>query len=260
MRVYWFSTTKIVQIVMVFMLVFISVFYSYIEKDTSLSVFLVERRELPIYSVETNEKKIAISFDAAWGIEFTEDILRILRERDIKTTFFLVGFWIDAHPNMLKRIAAEGHEIGNHSTTHPNMATLNEEQIRIELNTTQAKIERLALDRAVKLFRPPFGAYNNRLIAVCNNLGFQVIQWDVDSLDWKEYGVEHLYSQVTKKLRSGSIVLFRNNAKYITQALPGILDNILERGYRIVPISELVYKDNYYIDHTGRQIKIEDAD
>jgi len=260
MKVYWFSTTKIIQITIVSMLVLISAFYSYTQKDAALSVFLVEKRELPIYSVETNEKKVAISFDAAWGIEFTEDILRILRERDIKTTFFLVGFWIDAHPDMLKRIADEGHEIGNHSTTHPNMAKLNEEQIRIELNTTQAKIERLALDRAVKLFRPPFGAYNNRLIAVCNDLGFQVIQWDVDSLDWKEYGAEHLYRQVTEKVKSGSIVLFHNNAKYITQALPGILDNILERGYRIVPISELVYEDNYYIDHTGRQIKIEKAD
>lgn len=256
MKVYWFSTTKIVQIAIVFILVFTSVIYAYTQKDAAISVFLTESRELPIYSVETDEKKIAISFDAAWGIEYTEDILRILRERDIKTTFFLVGFWIDAHPDMLKRIAAEGHEIGNHSTTHPNMANLSEEQIRIEIETTQAKIERLALDRAVKLFRPPFGSYNNRLIAVCRDLGFKVIQWDVDSLDWKEYGVEHMYRQVTEKVRSGSIVLFHNNAKYIAQALPGILDNLIERGYRIVPISEIVYKDNYYIDHTGRQKKI----
>ena len=84
MKVYWFSTTKIIQITIVSMLVLISAFYSYTQKDAALSVFLVEKRELPIYSVETNEKKVAISFDAAWGIEFTEDILRILRERDIK--------------------------------------------------------------------------------------------------------------------------------------------------------------------------------
>jgi peptidoglycan/xylan/chitin deacetylase (PgdA/CDA1 family) len=139
------------------------------------------------------------------------------------------------------------------------MATLSEEQIRIEIETTQAKIERLAQERAVKLFRPPFGAYNNKLIAVCRDLGFKVIQWDVDSLDWKEYGVEHMYKQVTERVRQGSIILFHNNAKYIPQALPGILDNLIERGYSIVPISELVYKNSYYIDHTGRQIKIENT-
>ena len=86
-------------------------------------------------------------------------------------------------------------------------------------------------------------------------MGFYPIQWDVDSLDWKEYGVEHMFNQVTKKVRNGSIVLFHNNAKYIVQALPLILDHILEEGYSIVPISELIYKDNYYIDHTGRQKK-----
>jgi len=253
MKVILVSTKKAARLLFVFVLVFVSILFSHIPQDNAVSVFLATRRELPIYSVEVDEKRISISFDAAWGIEYTEDILRILKERDIKTTFFLVGFWIDAHPEMVKKIASFGHEIGNHSTTHPNMSKLSEAQIRTEIDITQSKIEKLAPDRAVRLLRPPYGAYNNRLITICRDMDFQVIQWDVDSLDWKEYGSEHMFRQVTQKVKKGSIVLFHNNAKYIADALPLILDDLIARGYEIVPISELIYKENYYIDHEGRQ-------
>jgi len=222
-----------------------------------MPVFLSNKRLLPIYSVDTQEKKIAISFDAAWGDEYTEELLKIMEDRGIKCTFFLVGFWVDAHPDKVKKIAEAGHEIGNHSTNHPHMTKLNKEQIRMEIETTQKKIEELAGDRAVKLFRPPFGDYNDTLISTCHEIGFYPIQWDVDSLDWKEYGVEHMYRQVTSKVRNGSIVLFHNNAKYTTKALPLILDHLLKEGYEFVPISELIYKEDYYIDHTGRQKKKE---
>jgi len=241
------------QIIWVLILVMLSVFYVQNFEYDAISVFLNTKKELPIYSVETDEKKIAISFDAAWGDEFTEEILRILRERNIKATFFLVGFWVDHYPEKVKLIAQEGHEIGNHSTNHPHMSKLTKEQILREIQTTQEKIERLAGDKAVKLFRPPFGDYNDRLIITCREMGFEPIQWDVDSLDWKNYGVSHMFKQVTGKVRNGSIVLFHNNAKYITQALPKILDHLLEEGYQFVPISELILKGNYYIDHTGRQ-------
>ncbi|MGI6189529.1 MAG: polysaccharide deacetylase family protein [Clostridiales bacterium] len=255
MKVIYISRAQAIRTLVVLTLVIISIVYTQNTEYDAISVFLNTKRELPIYSVETDEKKIAISFDAAWGAEYTDEILDILKKRNIKTTFFLVGFWVDKYPEQVKRIASEGHEIGNHSTTHPHMSQLSSEQIRMEIETTQKKIEELAGDRAVKLFRPPFGDYNDRLILTCREMGFYPIQWDVDSLDWKEYGVDHMFNQVIKKVRSGSIVLFHNNAKYIVQALPLILDHILEEGYSIVPISELIYKDNYYIDHTGRQKK-----
>ena len=255
MKVIYISRAQAIRTLVVLTLVIISIVYTQNTEYDAISVFLNTKRELPIYSVETDEKKIAISFDAAWGAEYTDEILDILKKRNIKTTFFLVGFWVDKYPEKVRRIASEGHEIENHSTTHPHMSQLSSEQIRMEIETTQKKIEELAGDRAVKLFRPPFGDYNDRLILTCREMGFYPIQWDVDSLDWKEYGVEHMFNQVTKKVRNGSIVLFHNNAKYIVQALPLILDHILEEGYSIVPISELIYKDNYYIDHTGRQKK-----
>ena len=96
------------------------------------------------------------------------------------------------------------------------------------------------------------------LIQTCRELGFHVIQWDVDSLDWKEMGVQHMFDRVTQRVDDGSIVLFHNNAKYITEALPLILDHLLAEGYDIVPVSELIYKENYRLDHTGRQYPTED--
>ncbi|SHJ10953.1 polysaccharide deacetylase family sporulation protein PdaB [Lutispora thermophila] len=219
-----------------------------------ISAFVNNEKMIPIYCVDTEEKKIAISFDAAWGSDKTEDILSILKEHNVKTTFFLVAFWVDKYPDMVKRIDEEGHEIGNHSATHPNMSKLSEEKIREELTITSNKIEAIT-GKKVTLFRPPFGDYNNRVIRVSKELGYYVIQWDVDSLDYKDYGAEAIVDRVISKVKNGSIVLFHNNATYITEALPVILDRLQEMGYEVVPISELIYKDNYYIDHTGKQIK-----
>lgn len=239
----------------VFLIAFISILYVQSVESPGIMVFLSNNRELPIYSVDTDEKKIAISFDAAWGSERTDELLKILRDRNIKTTFFLVGIWVDKYPEKVREIAAEGHEIGNHSTSHPHMSKLSPEQIRKELEITQKKIEDLAGDRAVKLFRPPFGDYNDTLILTCKKLGYYPIQWDVDSLDWKDLGAEHMTKQVLGKVREGSIVLFHNDAKYTPAALPTILDKLIDEGYEIVPISELIYRDGYEIDHTGRQMK-----
>lgn len=218
-----------------------------------MSVFST-KKELPIYSVDTKEKKIAISFDAAWGDEFTRDILDALDKYNVKTTFFLVGFWVDNHPEMVKEIHDRGHEIGNHSTNHPYMSKLSERQIVDELKKTEEAIMNITGQRTT-LFRPPFGDYNDRLIKTCRENDYYVIQWDVDSLDWKELGVQPVVDRVTRNVKNGSIVLFHNNAKYVSQFLPPILERLTKEGYEIVPISELIYKDNFYMDNTGKQIK-----
>ena len=174
------------------MIILLSITFIKANESNAVSVFLNNRKQLPIYSVATHEKKIAISFDAAWGAEYTSKIMDILEERDIKTTFFLVGFWVDKYPERVREIAERGHEVANHSTTHPEMSKLNQEQIIKEIITTQKKIEDLAGNRAVRLLRPPFGDYNDLLIQTCKELDFHVIQWDVDSLDWKEMGVSYV--------------------------------------------------------------------
>ncbi len=212
-------------------------------------------REVPIYSVDTGEKKIAISFDAAWGADYTARLLDILKENNIKTTFFLTGIWVKKYPEKVKEIAAAGHEIGNHSTTHPHCAALSPEELKKELLENEEMIYKLTGKRT-RLFRPPFGEYNNQVILTSRALGYEVIQWSVDSLDWQEVGVESVVDRVLKNVHPGAIVLFHNNAKYTPQALPIILKNLKEQGYKIVPISDLLIKKDYYIEkHTGVQKK-----
>ncbi len=214
-------------------------------------------RQLPIYCVDTEEKKISISFDAAWGDEYTQGILDTLDQYNVKSTFFLVGFWVDKYPDMVKKIKDRGHDVGNHSSTHPHMSKLSSQKIAQELNNTGDKIQAITGEKPF-LFRPPFGDYNNTLIETASNNGYYTIQWDVDSLDWKELGTQPVVDRVTRNVKKGSIVLFHNNAKYVVEYLPLILERLQKDGYEIVPISELIMRDNYYMDHTGMQKKLDD--
>lgn len=254
MKVLFIKKRNAVIYMLIFLLVSVSILHTRGMTPKIIQTFIEQNRQIPIYSVETSEKKISISFDAAWGSEFTQEILDILKKYNIKSTFFLVGFWADDYPLQVKRIFEAGHEIGNHSSTHPDLAKVSKEEIIHELNVTGEKIEKITGEKPI-LFRPPFGSYNNTLLTTAKELGYYTIQWDVDSLDWKEEGVDCIIERVQSKVQNGSIVLFHNNAKYMTQALPIILDYLQTNDYEIVPISELIYKDDYYIDHTGRQIK-----
>ena len=213
-------------------------------------------RELPIYCVQTDQKKIALTFDAAWGNEDTADLLSILARNQIHATFFLTGSWVDAYPDDVKAIAAAGHDIGNHSQTHPEMSTLSKEQIRDELMQVHKNVKELT-GQNMCFFRPPYGDYNNALIEQAKNCGYYTIQWDVDSLDWKNYGVEPIVNTVLnhKSLRNGSIILMHNGAKYTAQALPKVIEGLQEKGFQIVPISKLIYKDNYHMEPDGSQVK-----
>lgn len=212
-------------------------------------------RQLPIYCVDTEEKKVAISFDAAWGDQFTDGILEILDRYNIKSTFFLVGFWVDKYPDEVRKIKEKGHDVGNHSSTHPHMSQLSSEKIAQELNITGDKIKNITGEKPF-LFRPPFGDYNNTLIETAKQNGYYTIQWDVDSLDWKELGAQPVVDRVTRNVKKGSIVLFHNNAKYVLEYLPLVIERLQKEGYEIVPISQLIIKEDYYIDHTGMQKKL----
>lgn len=234
-------------------IIMLSVVYTNIKTNNNIVKVFSQKKELPIYSVGTEEKKVAISFDAAWGDEFTIGILDILDKYDIKSTFFLVGFWVDKYPEHVKEIHKRGHDVGNHSTNHPYMSKIGEEQVLKELNDTGDKIKKLTGEKPI-LFRPPFGDYNDELINICRKNDYYVIQWDVDSLDWKELGVQPVVDRVTRNVNAGSIVLFHNNAKYILEFLPMIIERLQEEGYEIVPISELIYRKDFHMDNTGRQI------
>lgn len=214
-------------------------------------------RRIPVYGVDCGEeKKVALTFDAAWGADKTLKILEILEKYDVKATFFLVGFWLDKYPEETKAIAESGCEIGNHSNNHLQMSKLSEEKITEELNYVNEKVYQLT-GKKPTYFRPPFGDYDNELIDTAEKLGLTTIQWSVDSLDWKGLSATEITSRVVKNVQNGSIVLFHNNSDNILEALPLVLANLINRGYEPVCMSELVYDEDYYIDNAGVQHKNE---
>lgn len=216
----------------------------------------VGNRELPIYCVQTDKKQIALSFDAAWGNEDTQKILEILKKHDIKVTFFMTGGWVESYPDDVKSIYEAGHDLGNHSENHKDMPTLSDNQQTEELMKVHNKVKELT-GYEMFLFRPPYGSYNNNLILNAKKIGYYTIQWDVDSLDWKNYGVDSIIKTVTqhKHLGNGSIILCHNGAQYTAEALDTLITTLQDAGYEFVPISELIIKDNYHMDHEGRQIR-----
>lgn len=216
----------------------------------------VNGRELPIYCVDTDEKKVALSFDAAWGNEDTQRILDILKKHDVRVTFFMTGGWVESYPEDVKAIYEAGHDLGNHSENHKNMSQLSDEEKTKEIMTVHEKVKALTgVD--MQLFRPPYGDYDDRVVLNAKENGYYAIQWDVDSLDWKDYGVDSIIHTVLdhKDLKNGSIILCHNGAKYTADALESLIEGLKEKGYEIVPISELIYKKDYHMDVTGRQIK-----
>lgn len=214
-----------------------------------------EVKELPIYSVKTDEKKVAISFDCAWGTQYTDKLLSIMQEENVKSTFFMVEFWTNKNPEYVKKISDLGHEIGTHSATHPEMSKLSTEKIKAELTSSANAITKIT-GKKVELFRPPFGDYNNNVINSARELNLYTIQWDVDSLDWKNLSAKEITSRVLKGVNNGSIVLFHNNGLHTATALPDIIKALKAQGYQFVTIGELIYRENYKIDNTGKQYPI----
>lgn len=215
----------------------------------------VGKRELPIYCVETNEPKIALTFDAAWGNEDTQRILQILEEEQVKVTFFMTGGWVEAYPDDVKTILNAGHDLGNHSENHKNMSRLTDSEKKDELMKVHNKVKELT-GYEMFLFRPPYGDYDNAVVKTAKECGYYTIQWDVDSLDWKDYGASAIIDKVCehKHLGNGSIILCHNGAKYTADALKDLITTLKEKGFSFVPVSELIYKDQYHMNQEGRQI------
>ena len=216
------------------------------------SVYFITGKKLPIYSVDTTKSQVAISFDAAWGADKTIEIMNICDSYNVKATFFLVGFWIENFPEVTKEIYNRGFEIGIHSNTHPDMTKLNKSKITEELLTNIKLVEDLT-GFTPKLFRPPFGAYDNKLLEVCEELGLSCVQWDVDSLDWKGISAGEIASRITNKSKNGSIILCHNNADNVLPALKLVLEYFKCKKMNVGPVGELIYYDNFTIDNQGKQ-------
>ncbi len=209
-------------------------------------------KKLPIYYVKTEKKEVAISFDCAWGVDYTDSILSTMETEGIKSTFFMVEFWTEKYPDYVKKISDAGHEIGTHSATHPHMSKLSKEAIIKELSTSSLAIEKIT-NKKVEVFRPPYGDYDDLLIDTAKELGLYTIQWDVDSLDWKNLSAGEIEKRVISRVKNGSIVLFHNQGLHTHEALPRIIKRLKAEGYKFVTIGELIYRENYQMTVDGGQ-------
>lgn len=228
----------------------------YPKSAETLSSSVINEKELPIYCVEQEKPLVSISFDAAWGNDDTRKLLEVLKKHQVKATFFMTGGWIEKYPDDVKAIAADGHDLGNHSENHKQMSQLSAEQCKEEIMKPHEKVKKLT-GKDMILFRPPYGDYNDTLIQTTRECNYYPIQWDVDSLDWKDYDAATIIRRVTehKHLGNGSIILCHNGAKHTAEALDELLSTLKKKGYQLVPISQLIMKENYKINTEGRQIK-----
>ncbi len=218
-----------------------------------LAVLAGKRRELPVYSVLRTDKRIALTIDAAWEDDKTPFILETLAKYDIKATFFLCGFWVEDYPNEVKQIFEAGHQIGNHTSTHPHMNSLSAAQIKEEL----AAFDELVMEItgvAPTVFRAPYGEYNDLVITTSRELGYEPVQWDIDTQDWREgRTTQTILDSVVPALHPGCIILCHNNGFTIKEYLPVLIETALAEGYEFVTVEELLLDGAAIIDVNGVQ-------
>ena len=207
---------------------------------------------LPIYSVDTNETKVAITINCAWSADDIDMILETLKKQEVKVTFFMVGDWVEKNNEAVKKIYDSGHEIGNHSYSHPHVNNLSLDNNKEQIQKCSDLVKNIT-GEGTKLYRGPYGEYNDTVIQAAQELGHQTIQWSIDTLDYKGLTGDQMWERVEPKLEKGSIILMHNGTENTALSLNDIITKIKEKGYKIVPVSELIYKDNYMIDNNGKQ-------
>ena len=209
-------------------------------------------RYLPIYNVQTEENKVAFTMNCAWNANDIDSILETLKNNDVHITFFVVGEWVDKYPEAVKKIHDAGHEIASHSNTHPHVNKLSAEKNLEEINLSVSKIEKITGEKT-KLYRAPYGEYNNTVIKTAQDNGYYCIQWNLDTLDYEGLTGEEMWKRLKNKLEKGSIILSHNGTKHTAESLDMLIKNIKSQGYELVTVSKLIYKDNYNIDNNGTQ-------
>ena len=209
----------------------------------------------PIFGVQTDKPQVALSFDAGSDRGNGAAIMDILEKYNIRSTFFLTANWINSYPEEAAAIISRGHEVGNHSVSHPSFPKLSTVQMNTQIQQTHQLVkDKFGIDMC--LFRYPYGDYNNNTMDVLKSNGYYAIQWTVDSIDWRNEGREIMINRVLnhKKLGNGTIVLMHLAATYTPSALEEIIVGLQAKGYEIVPVSHLIYEKNYHMNSAGIQI------
>ena len=209
---------------------------------------------LPIYSVDTEENKVALTINCAWNVEDIDLILDVLSKNQVKATFFIVGDWASKFPDAVKKISDSGNEVANHSESHAHVNNLNYEKNVEQITKCSDRINKIT-GKPTTLYRGPYGEYNNTVIKAAEDNKHTMIQWNIDSLDYKGLTGEQMWERIEPKLAKGSIILMHNGTENTALSLEIIINNIKEKGYDLVTVSDLIYKDNYTIDNNGVQQK-----
>ncbi|WP_233096204.1 polysaccharide deacetylase family sporulation protein PdaB [Alicyclobacillus sp. SO9] len=207
-----------------------------------ITVFAAEKKPSAIYKVDTDKKIVALTFDISWGEKVPDPVLDVLEKEDVKkATFFLSGPWTQRHPKIAKRIQSMGYEIGNHGNLHKDFSNYPNSWIRNQVTLSEKSIKQVTGVKT-KLIRTPNGDFNPRVIRCLNAMGYTVIQWNTDSLDWKNPGVQAIQQRVLKRVVPGDIILMHasDSSKQTAQALPRILHELKQKGYKFVTVSELL--------------------
>lgn len=209
---------------------------------------------LPIYNVQTEQKKVAFTMNCAWNADDIDTILKTLQENNVKITFFMVGEWIEKYPEAAKKIHEAGHEIASHSDTHPHVNNLSFEKNIEEIEKSNDKIEKITGKRT-NIYRAPYGEYNDTVIKAAQDKGYHTIQWNLDTLDYTGLTGEEMWKRLEGKIKEGDIILSHNGTKHTADSLDRLLKNIKQKGLEVVTISDLIYLDNYTINSNGTQIE-----
>lgn len=223
-------------------------------KNEAIQTSSVNDKLLPIYNVQTEEKKVAFTMNCAWNADDIDQILEVLKQNDTKITFFMVGDWIDKFPGAVKKIYEAGHEIASHSNTHPHVNNLSYEENIEEIEKSNDKIEKITGQRT-KIYRAPYGEYNNTVIKAAQDKGYYTIQWSLDTLDYTGLTGDEMWNRIQDKVKAGDIILSHNGTKYTADSLDMLIKNIKQKGFEIVKVSDLIYTENYTINSNGTQIK-----
>lgn len=241
----------IIQFFLVLLLITGIYIYKY-NKENNLEVLNISQdimndyEDIIIKNGRDDEKIIALTFDDGPDKDFTPQVLDILKNNNVKATFFVVGEKVEYNPEIIKRQYEEGHEIGNHTFTHINVSKNGYDKIYKEINNTQQVIKKV-IGKEPKLFRPPYRAISKDMCNIVKENDMNIVLWsNLDARDWSNPGVHNIINTITSKVQNGTIILLhdynniRNKKSQTIQALEVVIPKLKEMGYKFVTVSELI--------------------
>lgn len=234
MRVYYFSRQSMkLAAILIAATVLVTGFAYCLGSSTHAS-----KVEEPIYQGNTGQKVVALCFNVDWGEEYIPDLLKILKNEDASATFFLTGKWAEKFPDLAKKIKSQGHCIGNHGYQHAHLNNLSPAGVRDEISQAEDIIKKATGEKPA-LFAPPFGEFNSTVQQVTADLGYKLIMWSIDTIDWQRPDAATIANRVLPRIHNDAIILMHPTQPTV-EALPQILKELGTEGYRFVTVSDII--------------------